>query len=459
MSPLRNLDRHLRRLREKVDEIDVPDEWAEVAGRFVSEREAALTPAQRAVYADESRFRVVVAGRRFGKTYEAVTELVVRGVRDAGSVCWLVAPTHQMAREIAWPELKGMVDPRLVDGSPNETYLTMQLQNGSEIGLRSADKPDSLRGRGLDFLVVDEAARVDEDAWTEVLRPALSDREGEALFISTPAGYNWIYDLHLDALDSEGWSAHEFTTLEGGQVADEEVEAARASLDPRTFSQEYEASFEHLAGRVYSNFSKKHVPHGNVDPEIENEGAELLVGVDFNVHPMSAVVAQRAADECEVLDSIEIPTSNTREMASELRARYGTQKIVCYPDPSGKARRTSAPVGQTDFSILRDAGFKVRAPSRAPLVVDRVNAVQALLLNAEGRRRLRIHPDASELVKALMGLTYREGTSQPDKTSGLDHICDALGYLVWSEFNTVRDRTAKVVPGPWSHGNTWERAR
>ena len=202
-----------------------------------------------------------------------------------------------------------------------------------------------------------------------------------------------------------------------------------------------------VEGRVYSSFSAAIYPDGNVDPTVTDTGAEILVGQDFNVNPMASVVAVRVADECHVLDALEIPVSNTEEVADELRRRYPGRKIVVCPDPSGTARKTSAPVGQTDFTILRRAGFEVRAPHAAPLVVDRVNNTQAMLLQGT-RRRVRIHPRATALIRGLKNLTYKEGTSIRDKASGFDHVCDALDYLLWEEFPVVTQR--RVVTGDFS---------
>ena len=105
-----------------------------------------------------------------------------------------------------------------------------------------------------------------------------------------------------------------------------------------------------------------------------------------------------------------------------------------YPDPAGRQRRTSAALGATDLSILESYGFNVIAPRRAPAVVDRINEVNAMLENSAEEARLFIHPRCKQLIKSLEGLTYKDGTNQPDKTSGLDHMADALGYLVHGTF-------------------------
>lgn len=199
-------------------------------------------------------------------------------------------------------------------------------------------------------------------------------------------------------------------------------------------------------GRVYSSFSAKPHPAGNVDEEVEDTGAELLVGMDFNVNPMSVVIGCKAADELHIIDALEVGSSNTEEVATELKRRYPGRRMIICPDPSGNARKTSAVAGETDFTILRRYGFVVDAASKAPLIPDRINAVQKMLRDdeAEGHRRLRVHPRARQLTLALAGLTYKEGTNIPDKDSGFDHMADALGYLIWQRFNLLSTRRASV---------------
>ncbi len=404
--------------------------------------EITLTNPQWSVFNDPARFRVLVAGRRFGKTYLSCAELARAAMSKKNAVCWYVAPTYRMAKEIAWDHLKATVPRAHLARSPNETELSVRLINGSKIALKGADNPDSLRGLGLDFVVPDEFAMLDKGLWEMVLEPALSDRQGRALFVGTPMGFNWAYDLYLGGINNAkpSWKSWQFTTLDGGNVPPEEIEAKRSSMDPRAFRQEFEASFESLHGRVYDSFSRVL----NVGDGVKDTGGELLIGQDFNVNPMTSIIAVRSADELHILDALEINTSNTEETAQEIRRRYPKRTIVVCPDPSGKARKTSAPVGITDFTILQRFGFQIDAPNQAPLVVDRVNAVNAMLCDATGRRRLKIHPRCTSLIKALDGQTYKPGTSIPDKTLGLDHPVDGLGYLVWQRFNLLANRAATV---------------
>jgi hypothetical protein len=398
-----------------------------------------LTKAQTNIFRDESRFKVVVAGRRFGKTVLALWVLIAAAYLAPYSICWYTAPTYRQAKQIAWAMLRGFLPSDAV-AARNETDLTITLINGSTISLRGADNYDSLRGVGLDALVLDEYADMAAEVWTEVLRPSLSDKLGTALFIGTPAGFNHLYDLWIEADGKPDWKAWQFTTADGGHVPPAELEAARLDLDERTYKQEYEASFASLTGRVYYEFDRLL----NVSADIKDTGAELLVGVDFNIVPMSAVIGVKAGNQLHIIDEITIQNGNTELISEAIQRKFPARRVQVYPDPSGKARKTSSPVGQTDFSILAAHGFRVLSGNAAPLVVDRCNEVNAMLKNAAGDRRLIVHSRCKQLIKCLDGLTFKEGTSQPDKDMGLDHLPDALGYLVHYEY-PISQRMNKMV--------------
>lgn len=399
--------------------------------------EILLSDPQAEVMESDARFRVICAGRRFGKTFLAIAFLLFMAVAMRGATCWYIAPTYRQAKQIAWKMLKRMT-PGGWAVSWNETDLTVILCNGSEISLRGADNPDSLRGVSLWAVVLDEYADMDASVWPEVIRPALADLMGSALFIGTPKGFNHFHTLWAAAHTLPNWAAWSFTTADGGNVSQAEIESARAELDERTFRQEFLASFETLAGRVYQNFERQ--VHVTDVQDVPSQA--LLVGMDFNINPMSAVLATIQGGQLHVFGEIEIPNGNTELMAAEIRRRYPKRPVRVYPDPSGNARKTSAPVGQTDFAILKAAGFQVIAPAQAPLVVDRVNEVNAVFRNADGAVRCFISPRAKTLIRCLEGLTWKEGTSAPDKSLGLDHMPDAFGYLVHSEFPIIRKTAA-----------------
>ena len=386
-----------------------------------------LSNPQRIVADDKTRFRCLVTGRRFGKTTLAIRE-VCYVARIPGRVCWAVCPSYRQAKQIFWIKLKKILQDLRWVSKINEAELTVVLKNGSRICLRGADNPDSLRGVGIDFLVLDECADISESAWTEVLRPTLSDTKGNALFIGTPKGMNWFHDLYQrgqDPTETE-WASYQYTTLEGGWVEEEEIFQARKDLDAKTFRQEYEATWETYSGIIYYGFSMAENVK-NIQQPLDNN--ILHIGMDFNLDPMSAVVSYIANGVVYIIDEICIWSSNTDELCQEIHRRYPGKKIFVYPDPASKARKTSAG-GRTDLSILTNAGFLAKVMPRHMAVRDRVNSVNAKLCSALGVRGIYIHPKCKNLLNSIAKQTYKEGTVLPDKTQGFDHMNDALGYLI-----------------------------
>lgn len=379
------------------------------------------------ILTNTKRFKMVNAGRRFGKTHLAIDFFLFPGaVNIPASNNYYIAPTYKDAKRIAWEKLKEVVPQSYIEGKPNETELSIRLRNKSKITLLGADDPDSLRGPGAQRIVYDEFAFQKRYVW-DVTRPMLSDTGGDALFISTPSGYNHFYDMYCAAKTKDDWATFQFTTLEGGNVPLSEIEAARSDLDERMFRQEYEASFEMLSGRVYYAYDRDK----NVCNTVDDKSSPLLVGMDFNVNPMTAAIAQRKADQIHFVDEIVLANGNTDLMAAEIKRRYPGRKVRVYPDPTGNARKTSAPVGQTDFTILRSAGFEVIAPGHPYPVADKINTVNTACCAASGNRVLYVNlAKCPQLAKGLDGLTYKEGTNEPDKSLGLDHITDAAAYLV-----------------------------
>ena len=192
---------------------------------------------------NQSRFKVLSAGRRWGKTLLGCWLCIAYALE--GKRAWWVAPTYTMALE-GWRELRQIaVDYGVIVKEAERTIIT---PNGGMVSVRSADNPDRLRGAGLDFIVLDECAFIKEQTWTEVLRPTLSDRMGSALFISTPKGYNWFQRLFEDAQNREGWATWTLPTSSNPLVPLSELEIAREEVGSFLYSQEYEAQFVEATG-------------------------------------------------------------------------------------------------------------------------------------------------------------------------------------------------------------------
>ena len=383
-----------------------------------------LTDIQKKILNSDARFKWVVAGRRGGKTFCSIASLA-QHARHPNSKCLYVAPTHSMCRQILWDDLKALLREKNWIKKINESNLEITLVNNSIIMLRSADTPDRMRGLGVDHVVIDEAADISKETWTAVIRPALADREGSALIISSPKGKgNWLFDGFNNAKHLEDHWSLQFTTLQGGNVTEAEIEQARLDLDERTFKQEFEATFIEYSGAIYYAFGD----HNIVDKPIEtDQRTPLHIGIDFNVDPGCAVIGQLGQSGLHIFDEVEIFGTNTQEIVEEIQLRYPGRKYIAYPDSAGSQRRTSAG-GVTDHIILRNSGFELKVGSVNPSVKDRIGAVNSVL--KEDNIRLTISPKCVKVIDGLRKHTYKEGSRQPDKNSGYDHHMDALGYCV-----------------------------
>ena len=385
-----------------------------------------LTKPQHRISSSNKRFRVLISGRRFGKTYLAITEMMKYAAIPNQKI-WYVAPTLKMAKDICWSNLKEVLNQFNWIEDINETTLTITVRKtGSRISLKSADMPDSLRGTGLNFLILDEFSDIDKRTWFEVLRASVADTLGAVLMCGSPKGYgNWSYEMFIKGKTDPEWDSFQFTTLEGGMVPKEEIEQAKQDIDIRTFRQEFEGTFENYAGAVYYNF---HAVDNVKEKKIDWQ-KPLHIGLDFNVDPMSACVAQIDRDKIHFVDEIVIYSSNTDEMVQEIRDRYGTKtRIFVYPDPACRQRKTSAG-GRTDLTILQNAGFSVKCKLKHSPIRDRVNAVNSRLKSADGKRYIFISPSCKIMIKGLQRQIYKENTNIPDKEEGYDHMNDAIGYL------------------------------
>jgi len=234
-----------------------------------------LHPGQRAVWDEPCRFKVLASGRRWGKTMLGSLACVHAGA--SGGRAWWVAPSYKMA-QVGWRAVARLG--RQVPGAViRQGDLMVRFPGGGTVQVRSADDPQSLRGEGLSLAVMDECAFMSEAAWTEALRPALSDRLGGALFISTPKGRNWFWRLFQRGQDDSepDWQSWTFPTVANPYIAPGEIEAARRDLPERIFQQEYEALFLDDAGGVF----RRVLEAATLQPQGPAAGRQYVIGVDW----------------------------------------------------------------------------------------------------------------------------------------------------------------------------------
>ena len=233
-----------------------------------------LHPGQAEVFANGARFRVLACGRRWGKTRLGVAMCIETASK--GGRAWWIAPSYKLAA-VGWRGVRNLAA-QIPSVQIREGERLLTFPGGGTVQVRSADDPQSLRGEGLDFAVLDECAYMKPEAWTEALRPALSDRKGGALFISTPRGLNWFRDLWLlgQLPEQDEWRSWSFKTVDNPFIDPAEIAAARAILPSRVFRQEYEADFmEDAPGALWK---RAWIDAGRVlqAPELRR----IVVGVD-----------------------------------------------------------------------------------------------------------------------------------------------------------------------------------
>jgi hypothetical protein len=237
-----------------------------------------MTPhhGQRMIMASAARFRVVACGRRFGKT-ELGKWTSLEAALQGGTVWW-VSPTYRMAAQV-WRDLKRTCR-RLHGFEASETDMRLDLPGSGSIAIRSAHVPENLRGAGLDFVVLDEAAFMAPETWPEVIRPMLADRGGRALFLSTPCGHNWFHGLFLLGQDAAhpDWASFQFSSYDNPLIPRGEIDAIRAVTQDRVFRAEYLAEFIEDDGSVFRGLREAATARIVDGPA---DGATYVGGIDW----------------------------------------------------------------------------------------------------------------------------------------------------------------------------------
>jgi hypothetical protein len=390
-----------------------------------------LSAKQQEIADCETRFRVVLAGRRGGKTFLAMRE-VCRFASKPKSVVWMLANSRQQIKSLCWTKLKKKLSKLNWIEDTNESELTIKLKNNSQICLKSAEQGDNLRGESISFICVDEFCDIDiENIWHQIIRPSLSDKRGHALFTGTPkAGNQAARDLYDNHLTKPNWASFSYTTAEGGFVDADEIAQAQQDLSPKVFLQEYCASWQVFAGIIFGEFGEHNIREVRKPTETE----PVFIGMDFNGTPMSAVIGRQTATGIEVYDEIYLDNSNTQEMIDEIRSRYPRNPVTVFPDPAGVQRKTSAG-GNTDIKLLEIAGFTCRYHRQHPLVRDRINSGNSLFFKRpDGSTRFFIDPRCKKTIACFKNWAYKPESLQPDKDRGWDHGADASTYWIQYSF-------------------------
>jgi hypothetical protein len=420
---------------------------------------------QSRLWRSRARFKVIVAGRRSGKT-----ELVKRmGVRRALSEtrlpdCRVVfsAPTREQAKRIYWNDLKDLVPRQWRDGKPAEVELTIRLANGAQLEVIGMDKPERAEGTPIDWIALDEFADMKPDAWTRSVRPAVDTRgrPGDVIFLGKPKlGRRHFKDLHDRARthvadddlagewDAFGWPSTDI-------LSPAAILSAKRDLDDLSFRQEYLGEWVTAEGRVYYTFSRE--AHDKPVRALYDKRAPLIIGLDFNVDPGVAAIGQDIRLPAEWLlrwpwldpvclcwiGEVHIPRgSNTPAVCRKLGTDWGAHEgqVLVYGDATGGARKTSQTEG-SDWQLVRDylgpafgGRMKLMVGRSNPRERDRVNSVTARFRTADGVAHMLVDcAHAPKLAEDFDGVQWLKGGDEVDKGSdpSLTHLSDGAGYVV-----------------------------
>lgn len=405
-------------------------------------------PSQDAFHASKARFKCFIGPVGSGKTKALCAEAVRVALENVGRTGLLGAPTYPMLRDVTLTTLVGILEGSAIPYDLNKSAFTIRLlETGSTILFRSLDDHERLRGTNLAWFGIDELTYTSEEAWLR-LEARLRDPQAETLMgfgAGTPRGFDWVYQ-RFRAKPIRGYSLIEAIPYENehllAQVPDY-YERLKDSYDERFYEQEALGKFVNLsAGRVYYAFERRE----NVGQYELREKEPIYWSWDFNIHPMSSVICQRAGPALYVLDEIVLPTSSTPEVCAEFFHRYGSHRggVRVYGDASGSQHTTAS--GRSDYELIRDflaRNGELRGDMRVarsnPPVRDRINVTNGRLRNVQGECRLFVDEKCSELIRDLEQVSYKANSAQIDKDRDplRTHLSDALGYLLWEEFRLM----------------------
>jgi len=361
---------------------------------------------------------------------------------NAGRLGLLGAPTFPMLRDATQAALFEILDRCEIPYEFNkaENFIVF-TEVGSKVLFRSLDDYERLRGTNLAWFGIDELTYCQEEAWLR-LEARLRDPRAKMLCgygVWTPKGFDWVYRRFI-AEPVDGYGVVLAKPNENRHLLDQIpdfYERLKRSYDERFFQQEVLGQYLNVtAGRAYNAFERSE----NVQPQEFDPRQPLLWALDFNVDPMSSVVAQIDGDRTRVLDEIVLRRVTTEEACMEFVQRYpSARRIIVYGDASGNRMQTT---GSSDYDMMRRffqrigmTNVEYRVPSSNPAVRDRLDIMNGSLKSAGGERRLLIDPKCKELILDLEQVVLLEGTTIIDKTKDprRTHLSDALGYLVWQE--------------------------
>lgn len=398
-----------------------------------------LHKSQFEIATDTHRFRIICAGRRWGKSILAELITLKWAVENPGKIYWIVSPTIVQSKQIHWRQLQKIVPSSLIE-KKNEVERSITLTNGSVIELKGAENPDALRGVKLAGLIIDEIASIRNWTWlwSEVLRPTLTDYQAPALFISTPQGYNHFYDLFQQGLEGGDYKSWRFTSYDNPYISKEEIDNAKRELTDDTFHQEYMADFRTFVGLAHKQFDRNVNLISTFDIPIEWSTGR---GFDYgSTHPTASVRVRIDNEDNWFVDRCyKQPGQTIKDHAEAILSQdYATPTQVIYGDPSGAQWETEfathnlyiqpATRNHTGYKSWVEFGVEMINQRLKPVVGHTVRLPDGQIIENAPRLFILDTPENQALVKEFELLKWKT-TSEGGTTNLLDENIDPAGHF------------------------------
>lgn len=396
-----------------------------------------LTPWQITVANNRSRFRVCCIGRRAGKTTLAIEEIKGKAIYTKANIAY-IAPTYQQARDIAWETLKKEMQGAII--SINESRLEIKVKNtlGTEsmITLKGWESIESLRGQSFDMLVIDEVAMMRNfwTSWQEVIRPTLTDRKGEVMFISTPRGFNHFYELYNMHLTDKDYASFHFTTYDNPHIDPTEVEKSKLEITETRFAQEYLADFKKVEGLVYKEFDRTRHLYEKLP---ENTHFEYLGGVDFGfTHPAAVTHVYKTPNNDYYVENEYYQKGRTENQIADYIASCKFNRV--YPDPENPSA----------IQVLANKNVNIREVTKGKnSVKSGIDRVRDLFK----QNKLHINKRCVNLIGELESYSYGDSKDGGDVAENPvkenDDLLDSLRYVIFME-HLLRRKIVESKPQP-----------
>ena len=403
---------------------------------------------------ETAQFFVMVCGRRFGKTTASAMEATYYASQPNKKI-WLVGLSYDKADLMFREVWKKMVIGKANDierASEKERFIKFKW--GTTVEAKSADNPDSLVGEGLDLLIMDEVAKMKRKIWDMYLSPTLSDRRGKGIFITTPEGFNWIYDLFLLGKADDLWESHQAPTWDNDVVfpdgkQDPFLIERKRNMSKELYEQEYGAMFTSFEGRVYPfdrNLDMGEFPYNPNYPTFcsIDFGYRMPAALWFQTYVVGGLVHINVIDE--IVHKQNIKTDEFAEMIKE--KRYAVREY--YGDPAGMQAQGQSGLG--DIEIFRRKGIHVKSirDKVSRNIASGTTHVRGFIENAQGQRFVHLDKKCMGLAEDLENYRYPESGEgkdlkpDPVKDGRHDHSMDAFRYFFLNRF-PIRQRELGVI--------------